>query len=171
MIEKSKVVWSLFTRLLHWLLAFVVFLNLFILESGEDIHQWIGYLGVAIVIARLISGFFLQRVSLVLQFPIRWKDFFYFIKHKLSDPEGRYEWHNPLASLVYLLIWVVILALGISGFAMDLDAFWGEVWLQDLHKYLSWSLQGLLLSHFAGIVSDSLRHKRKTWMRMISGRK
>lgn len=82
-----------------------------------------------------------------------------------------YPGHNPLASYAYFAIWGLIFALGISGWMMGLDVFWGEYWVQDLHKIFSLVLQGLVLVHWLGMLLDSYHFRRKTWLAMITGRR
>lgn len=163
--------WDIPTRLIHWSLAVIVFFNLFVLEEGDDLHEWIGYFACALVILRLFWGLKSKGTSRILSFPIQFKEINRFIKNRFSDSEGRYPGHNPFASLVYLFIWTCILSLGISGFMMNLDTFWGEEWLEDLHEFISNVLQLLILIHLTGVFSDSIRNKRRTWASMITGRK
>lgn len=54
---------------------------------------------------------------------------------------------------------------------MGLDVFWGEEWLQDLHKLFSLAIQGLVLVHWLGMLLDSYHFRRKTWLAMITGRR
>ncbi len=171
MIKSTTVVWDIPTRLLHWSLAVIVFLNLFILDEGDEIHEWIGYLACALVIFRVYWGERSQGLSRISSFPIKLKDLKRFIKNRFTDSEGRYPGHNPLASVVYIAIWTCILLLGITGFMMGLDAFWGEDWLEKLHELISDTLLFLIVIHLTGVFSDSIRNRRKTWSSMITGKK
>ncbi|MGE3975110.1 MAG: cytochrome b/b6 domain-containing protein [Bdellovibrionales bacterium] len=142
MISTDRIVWDLPTRFIHWALATCVVLNLFILEEGEDLHAWTGYAAVVIVVLRFAWGF-------LGQVPIR----------------------NRIASLVYIGIWSLILGLGITGWMMGLDAYWGEDWIEELHANFSIGLQILIGLHFLGIIIDSVRYRRRTWLAMIRGYK
>jgi len=62
-------------------------------------------------------------------------------------------------------------ALGVTGFMMGLDAYWGEEWLEDLHENLSTALMVLVVLHLLGIAFDSWKFRRKTWLGMITGRR
>lgn len=131
-------------RFLHLLLALAIFLNLFVLEEGDLSHEIAGYVAFSAVILRLL----LPR----------------FFSLNLAPNLG-----GKSALIIYASIWLLTIGLGITGFLMGLDYFWGESWLQDIHYYLSQGVQVLVLLHLIGIFSDSFLHKRKTWMLMISG--
>lgn len=133
------------TRLMHWALAIGIALNLFILEEGDPPHEWVGYAAVAIVALRFAWGLRLRKIG--------------------------FKWRGPnfIATILYVLLWAMILALGITGWMMGLDRYWGEEWLQDIHENISIAVQVYIGLHLAGIAIDSIRHRRKTWMSMIRG--
>jgi cytochrome b len=135
--------WSLGVRVIHWTLAVGLVLNLFVLEEGDPPHRWIGYAMVAAVLVRLVWG----------------------LRAQLPAP------HNLAAKLVYRLIWLLVIALGVSGWMMGLDAFWGDERVEDVHEIFSQALMLLIALHLLGLAKDSLVHRRKTWMAMISGRR
>jgi cytochrome b len=76
-----------------------------------------------------------------------------------------------LASWTYLLMWFCILSLGVTGFMLGTDLYFGEEWVEEIHVQFGDALQILILLHFIGIVLDAIQFKRKTWMGMINGRK
>lgn len=138
--------WDFPIRITHWALALCVVLNFFFIEEGSDTHDWLGYLAVVLIFFRLIWGYF-------------------------GGPAAKFKPHNPLAALVYILVWLDVIALAVTGWMMDLDRFWGDEWLDNLHANLSTGLQVLIVLHLCGMALDSLRYKRATWMAMIDGRR
>lgn len=167
----SRVIWDLPTRLLHWVLALCVVLNLFFLEEGDEVHRWIGYTAVASVVLRFLWGFIGGTASRWSSFVFSPKKIFAFIPKLISGNTADYEGHHPLAWLVYAAIWLLILSLGVTGWMMGLDAYWGEDWLEELHGNISLALQFLIFIHLAGITLDSIRYRRRTWMSMFTGKK
>lgn len=148
--EPSRPVWDLFVRVFHWTLVGTVLLNQFVLEEGEKLHEWAGYLAAALVAARIVWGFIGSRHA-------RFSDFFptpaRLLRHVRAMRSGHPEhhWgHNPLGALMMFLLMGLVLALGVTGWMQGLDAFWGEEWLQDLHELLA---HALLLS--AGVHAAS----------------
>ncbi len=169
--DEKAVIWDKVTRIVHWTIALAVVLNLYLLEEGDPPHQWVGYVAVAAVFIRMIWGFVGSEPSRFRSFPLHPRKLMRFVKSMLRGEKEDYRGHNPLASYVYLGIWTLILSLGVTGFMMGLDAYWGEEWLEELHEGISVALQLLISAHFIGLATDSLTFKRKTYLAMITGRK
>ena len=77
--------------------------------------------------------------------------------------------NTPTAFLVYKLMWMLVMLLGVSGFMMQTDYFFGDDWLEDIHQLFSILMQILIVSHLVGLTLDSLLFKRKTWFKMLKG--
>lgn len=133
---------------MHWLLALAIVLNLFVLEEGEDPHQWTGYAAVTLVGLRLLWGF---------------------VGGPASRFRGFLTQHNLLATSIYALLWAAVLSLGATGFLMGTDTYFGEEWLEDLHVAISKGVQALVLLHLLGLLSHSVRRRRHAWLAMITG--
>lgn len=126
-------------RLLHWGVAAIILTNAYVLEVGDAPHRYLGYLCVAFVITRLLF----------------WKT--------------KTHHYNPKAILVYAVIWACILGLGLTGWMMGLDRFWGNSTLENIHANLVNLILVLVVVHLLGIFVDAYRFKRKTWMKMLNG--
>lgn len=137
-------------RLLHWLLAIAVTLNLFVLEEGEDFHRWTGYLAAALLFLRLTWGFLGGEASRFRSFRAN---------------------HNPVAILVYAGMWLLVIGLGITGYLMGTDTYFGEEWLEELHERLSWALQAGIVLHLLGLARHSYLRKKHAWLAMFTGRR
>ncbi|MBL9037278.1 MAG: cytochrome b/b6 domain-containing protein [Archangium sp.] len=136
------------TRLLHWVLALVVGLNLLVLEEGSDVHRAAGYLGAVAMVVRGLWG----RRGLV--------------------PFGNLPSvaANRWAALVAGGIWACIAGLAVTGWMLGLDAYFGEEWLEEAHEVISHVLTVLVLLHVAGLITDGVRHRRHTWLSMVTGK-
>jgi cytochrome b len=170
--EATKQVWTRFVRVLHWVVAICIVLNLFLLDPREDPHKILGYVAVAFVVMRVFYGFFSISAASFFTFPRSLGQIITYLKRDLNstvevDPS---EGHNPLAWVIYVLVWLSILNLGLSGWMMGLDEYWGEEWLENWHEAAGISVQILVVLHFLGIVRDALKHRRHTWFAMISGK-
>ena len=161
LLTDSKPVWDRFVRLFHWTLVTCVLVNYFVLDDGEALHQWIGYLAAALVLARIVWGFIGSRHA-------RFSDFFptpaRLVRHIRQLRAGKPEmhWgHNPLGALMLLALVSLVLGLGVTGWMQTLDAWWGEEWLQDFHELLGNVLIGLATLHaLAAIVMGRLERTR-----------
>lgn len=170
MSDKKSILWPMSIRLIHWSLALSILLNQFILEDGDPPHRYVGYLAVLIVFLRFYRGVKDNTFANFKHFPMGISHQIKFLKNILKR-DSSYEGHNPPASLIYFAIWSSVILLGISGWMLGLDAFWGDERVEEIHELLSDGLLVLTLIHLTGIIFDSLKFKRKTWMGMISGRR
>lgn len=134
---------SLFIRLIHWSIAVSVFLNLFILEDGEFVHRFLGYAAVLLVVLRLVYGL---------------------------TTKNRRQFPNKMAQATYFAMWACLIGLGVSGFMMGTDQFWGDETIEEIHELLAKTIQLLIVAHLAGIALDSFKFKRRTWLNMINGK-
>lgn len=136
-------VWDPFVRVFHWTLVACVLLNSFVVDDGEDLHQWLGYLASALVLARIVWGFVGTRHARFADF---WPTPSRVLHHLRALQAGRLEHHaghNPLGALMMLALIALVLSLGLTGWLQTTDAFWGEEWLQDLHEAVG---EGLLIA-------------------------
>lgn len=133
-----------FAKVLHWALAFSVLAVLLIFENGDALHRYVGYFSLSVVVLRFTGKIFENVVKPVSDCPL-------------------------LALCVHYLIWGLVVSLGVTGWMMSLDLYWGEEWLEKLHMTLSYSLVAFIGTHLLGLLIDALRHKRPTWMLMVTG--
>lgn len=166
----KQMIWPLSVRLIHWAVALTVVLNAFILEVGDDAHRYLGYFAVVIILVRVGIGIFGKGLEAFSALPLAPREIGRFAGALLKGKHLSYPGHNPMASLTYIAIWLMVIGLGVSGWLMGLDRFWGNETLEDVHEILSNVLLGLVVIHLLGVILDSVVHKRKTWMAMISGK-
>src|SRR3990167_1213736 len=168
-LEASRPVWDLFVRVFHWTLVVCVLLNSFVLDDGETIHQWAGYLASARVLARLVWCFVGSRHA-------RFTDFFptpgRIARHVRGMLSGRAEFHwghNPLGALMMMALMGLVLALGVTGWMQGLDAYWGEEWLQDLHEGIGEALIILVGLHAAASLIMGRIERARLLKAMVTG--
>lgn len=164
-------VWDLWVRLTHWTVAIGVFINLFELtEEGGTWHEYVGYAVAGIVVSRLIWGFIGTKYA-------RFSDFFPTpnrIKNHLQSIGGKGEkhlGHNPFGALMMFALWGVIIGLGVTGYMMGMDAYWGEEWLQEGHELLANSLYVLIPLHVLSAIGMGFIQKQNLVKAMITGNK
>lgn len=171
MIDKN-IVWNKFIRITHWLVAVIIILDMFFITDGSDGHRWIGYIAFGAVMFRLVYGFSSQnQAHSFSNFPLSPASLFQFMKNKFKGHDQTYKGHNPAASLTYILIWVCVLGLAITGWMLGLDRFFGDEQVEQTHVVLNTVLQITIVIHLLGIILDSIQFKRPTWMSMINGQK
>lgn len=172
MTSQTEKLWDPLVRIFHWSIAAIFIANYFVNEAGEDWHQWLGYAAVAWLVIRFFWGFFGKGAA-------RWADFFptrarltqHFSALINGKPYHRLG-HSPLGGLVMIMMMLCILSLGITGYMMkEVDYFWGEDWLQDLHEQIANGLLVLVLIHLAAALFESYRLKENLPLSMITGRR
>lgn len=162
-------VWDPFVRIFHWGLVACIALNEFVVDDGEQVHQWIGYAASALVLARIVWGFVGTRHARFSDFwptPARLRAH---LADLLAGRHGAQAGHNPLGALMMLALLAVVLALGASGWLQTTDAFWGEEWLQELHEELAEALLGLAGVHVAAALLMSGVEHTNLVAAMVSG--
>jgi cytochrome b len=167
----SRPVWDRFVRVFHWTLVACVLLNSFVLDDGETVHQWSGYLASALVLARVVWGFVGSRHARFADFlptPGR-------VAHHLRGlltGQAEFHWgHNPLGALMMIALMGMVLALGVTGWMQGLDAYWGEEWLQDLHEVLGEALIVLVGLHAAAALIMGRMERTRLLKAMVTGTK
>ena len=172
MLPKTENLWDPLVRLFHWSIAIIFVANYFFNEAGETWHQRLGYTAVAWLVVRFLWGFWGKGAA-------RWSDFFptraslgLHISALVNRKPYHRMGHSPLGALVMIMMMLCILLLGITGFMMqEVDYFWGEDWLEDVHGLIANSLMALVLLHIAAAIIESIRMKENLPLSMITGKR
>ncbi len=143
--------WDLFTRVFHWSLALGIALNYWLLEAGDPPHEWLGYALAALVLARVGWGFAGPENARFSSFVVGPRRILRSLRH-FADDYREHIGHSPLAGWMILFLLALVLALGITGWMQDLDAFWGEDWLEELHEYLAHLLIAAAAVHVVAVL-------------------
>lgn len=207
--EQVKV-WDWQLRVIHWGLALSA-ITLAILaifgETAEDlgmpekgvdalmkIHAYVGYSLALFLVLRIIWGFIGNQYA-------RWGDIFPYTKAHWEGIKTNVKWylsgfrgapldaigHDPVASLLYMVLFVVLISqivtgLTLSGLAFDLfpgSAFVGgmgedareslEHSLNEIHEFGQWFIFFYLALHLTGGILHDVKGKTGLFSSMISG--
>lgn len=171
-LQASVIVWDLFVRVFHWSLALIFFLNYFITESGDDVHQWLGYAACGLLCARLIWGFRNTGAA-------RWSRFWPTVERlkrhwrdvKAGQPHRELT-HSPFGALMMIAMMLGLFLLGLSGFAIqEIDYFWGDDRMEAIHTWLSDAVALLAALHVCAAIVQSAWLKENLLLAMITGRR
>jgi len=174
-------VWTLPTRIFHWLLAFYI-LMLFITSWEENLltyHVAFGYGVTILILFRLVWGFLGPPYSRFRDWP------FGKLKEFIKDPSTPYLSHNPAASWVMIGMILSILLTSIVGmltygiqegrgvFAFLHSPYYEEMEiLEELHESLAYFTLFLIFLHLGGVTLDTLLHRERGVLKsMINGYK
>ncbi|RYY76273.1 MAG: cytochrome B [Gammaproteobacteria bacterium] len=172
MLPKTEILWDPLVRLFHWSIAIIFIANYFFNEAGETWHQWLGYIAIVWLVVRFLWGFWGKGAA-------RWSDFFptranlgVHVSALLKREHFHRMGHSPLGALVMITMMLCILLLGITGYLMqEVDYFWGEDWLEDLHGLIANSLMALVVLHIFAAIIESIRLKENLPLSMITGKR
>lgn len=164
-------VWGLWIRVVHWAVAAIVAVDLFNEAGANPWHRNLGYVAAGLVALRLGVGAVLKghasplaMVRIALRAP----------SHAREVVAGRsrpFVGHNPLGALMSFTIWSLVLFLGVTGWMTQLDRFWGEEWLHDLHAAGAYALGVCAAVHIIGVFRASRIYGGNVAKSMITGRK
>lgn len=164
--------WDRIVRSTHWAVAALVAFNL-LNEEGARLHRWAGYSVAVLVLLRLAWGLWLAPGNSTARLSAWWPRPSAIGAHLLSvlagDRQPHAQGHNPLGACMVLLFWAVLLGLGLSGWMMQQDTWWGEAWLEEGHEALASALWGLVPLHVAGALLESWRVRRNLVQAMVRG--
>ena len=109
---KAIALWDIPTRLFHW--AIVICLPLSWLSAEfdyYDVHQWLGYTVIVLVISRIIWGFFGSLHSRFVDFLVGPRRVWSYLRSGEKSSAG----HNPLGGWSVLVLLLLLLMQAISG--------------------------------------------------------
>jgi cytochrome b len=159
--------WDIWVRFTHWSVAGIVAWNLF--GPTDALHRILGYIAAGLVVWRIVWGFIGTPHA---RFSAWWPTRSHLIEYLRSLATGKPQHHlshNPLGALMALALWLLILALAVSGWLMRVDAFWGEDWPQELHTYLSAALQVCVGAHILAAIVMSVWTRENLIRAMLTG--
>ncbi|MSQ60722.1 MAG: cytochrome B [Betaproteobacteria bacterium] len=169
--SRTILVWDLFVRIFHWSLALSVFTAFFFTEAGEKPHEIAGYLALGLVCARVIWGITGTRYTRFSQFVPGPKALLAYLAAMAKRRETRFIGHNPAGAIMVLALLAAVLAASISGWMLTTETYFGEAWVEVLHKTVSNALMSLVGLHVGGVLYTSWRHAENLVRAMITGRK
>ncbi|MDL2408966.1 cytochrome b/b6 domain-containing protein [Rhizobium calliandrae] len=164
-------VWDPVVRLFHWTIVTACVLNLFILDEGKYWHRVTGYTVAFAIALRFIWGFVGTKHARFADFLPTPAKVMNQILSILDGNEKRYVGHNPLASVMMLCLMMLLAATALTGWMTTLDAFWGEKWLEELHRSIANGIMVLAFVHAGAAVIESWRHRENLVWSMVTGRK
>jgi len=168
---RSYKVWDIAVRWFHWSLVLSFAAAWATGDEWARGHEVLGYAILALVAARLVWGIAGTRYARFWQFVRRPRAVLDYLRSMLSGNEPRYLGHNPAGGAMVVALLTALVATGVTGWMMSLDAFWGVAWVEETHEALASLMLAMVGVHVAGVVLASLRHHENLVRAMIDGRK
>ncbi|WCN10564.1 cytochrome b/b6 domain-containing protein [Marinomonas mediterranea] len=186
----QTLVWDWPIRAFHWLLVAAFSVLIFTGKSDEDYFQWhfyAGYIMSALIIARVLYGFFGSKYARFSEFvkgPISVLQYAKSLLSSMKSPTkgDKHAGHNPIGALMVVLLIVLLSAQWISGLFSSDEVFWYGPFYESasddtletmayIHHTLPDIMLYLVAIHIAAVLFHELKLGERLVRAMITGRK
>ena len=164
-------VWDRFVRVFHWTLVIAFFGAYLSTEHIGWVHKGFGYLAFTLVITRVLWGFVGPGHARFSSFVPRPASLAGYLKALLSGRAPRYVGHNPAGAVMVVALLLAMVGIAVSGWMMQLDAFWGNDLVEETHTWLVDLTLVAVGLHVAANLYASLKHHENLVLAMFTGRK
>ncbi len=164
-------VWDLPVRLFHWLLV-LSFAGAWLTAESEryrDFHVMLGYSLLGLIAFRLVWGFLGTRYARFSEFVRSPLAAARYMKSLISGKAEHYTGHNPAGAIAIVLLLLLGIASGISGW-MTYNEMGGE-WVEEGHELFSNLMLAVVGIHVIGVIAGSLAHRENLVRAMVTGYK
>ena len=162
-------VWDPLVRLFHWSLVAAFAANALLVDHDSQLHLWIGYTVVGLVAIRIVWGIVGSPYARFASFPPSVKGALGQVGEVVSGLRRIHVGHTPLGALMIYNLLATLLLIGLSGYLMTTDMFWGTEWTEELHEAaVTWAEISVLL-HIAAVVFESVRTRVNLPRAMVTG--
>lgn len=169
--------WDLPTRLCHWLLVLCLPLSWWSAETENyQLHQWLGYTLIVLVVSRIAWGFVGSRHSRFADFLRGPGGVVAYLRGKGQDAAG----HNPLGGWSVVALLLLLLVQAASGLFNSDDVFFkgplyyaASVPFRDamglVHDLAFYLLLALVVLHIAAVLYHQFRRRERLVQAMLRG--
>lgn len=196
--EQVKV-WDLAVRIFHWMLVIAFFTAYATGEDAHEVHEFMGYLILVLVVLRIVWGFVGPEHARFANFVRGPAEVFSNIAGIVKLHPKRYLGHSPAGGAMVVALLSLLLATTVTGIVGeeqhegdthasmvqtaaansendDDDHDNGELeeeesLLIEVHEVLANLTLALVLLHIAGVILASFTHRENLIGAMFSGRK
>lgn len=162
-------VWDFPLRLYHWALAFFVLLAWFTPSAYHATHRVAGYTVLALIVFRLVWGFFGSRFSRFHSIGRRLRASPVYLYNLRRGVTGRYRGLNPAGTAMLVAMLVLLAISTLTGWLSTTVRFFGVWWVDDTHSIVSDAVIVLVVIHVLGVIAMSLLQKENLVRAMFTG--
>jgi cytochrome b len=175
--ENGHPLWDLPTRLCHWLIVACVPMAWWSAETANfELHKWLGYSLIVLVVSRIIWGFVGSRHSRFSDFLVGPGRISAYLRGAGSGSAG----HNPLGGWSVIALLSLLLMQAVSGLFNSDDLFFSGPFyygasgaLRDamgsIHELTFYALLVLMAMHILVVMYHQLRRREQLLQAMLHG--
>lgn len=164
-------VWDPFVRVFHWVVVAGFTTNALIDDAEGKLHEWIGYAILALVGLRVIWGIVGTRHARFGDFPPSVSAAVGQMTDMATGRRHIHAGHSPLGALMIYNLLLTLLAIGLTGYMMTTNTFFGVGWVEDAHEALVTWAEVSVVFHVAGAILESRRLGVNLPRAMVTGYK
>lgn len=144
--------WDPVVRVTHWVIALSVLLNGLIIEEESQLHNWIGYVALAMLALRVLWGSVGTEEARFSSFPPSLSKALAYGKGLLRGEHPEQRSHNPIGVLMVYAMWAALAVVVATGIGLEVFHI-SE--LEDVHEVAANLLLLLAFGHICGVVLES----------------
>ena len=182
---KKQLVWDLPVRLFHWLLVIALvaqWVTAEMMDNAMDIHFYIGYFLLGLILFRVIWGIFGPRYARFSNFVKGPGETLNYARALAQKKPPGFTGHNPVGGLMVIATLLIVALQGVSGLFITDDVFsngpyYGQV-SQETEKLMSWlhhnlfnAIMAIAAIHIVAIVVYQRILKYDLVKPMLTGKK
>ncbi len=175
--DTNKPLWDLPTRLCHWLIVICIPLSWWSAENENyELHEWLGYTVIVLVVARIAWGFLGSRHSRFADFLVGPRAVTAYLRGRGSVSAG----HNPLGGWSVMALLSLLLLQAVSGLFNSDEVFFSgpfyygaSVSVRDamglVHEWAFDLLLALVCLHILAVLYHQYGRKEPLLQAMVRG--
>ncbi len=164
-------VWDPLVRVFHWSVVALFAANALFVDDESKAHLWVGYTLVALVAVRLAWGFAGPRYARFTSFPPSVAGAVGQLSEIATGRRHAHAGHSPLGALMIYNLLATLLVIGLSGYLMTTDAYWGAEWPEELHEAaVTWAEISVVI-HILAVFVETRRLRVNLFRAMVTGYK
>ncbi|MCK4713109.1 MAG: cytochrome b/b6 domain-containing protein [Marinosulfonomonas sp.] len=168
---QSVKIWDPFVRLFHWSLVVAFTLEALVLDEDSHLHEQVGYFVLALIAARLVWGWAGTKYARFSSF----KPSISASVEQLGDIATQRNkprlGHSPLGALMIYNLLITIALIGITGWMMTTNMFWGSEGVEEMHEGLVVWAGASVGVHIVAVIFESRRSRVNLVKAMVTGYK
>lgn len=154
--ESTAIGWDWLVRIAHWSVAALFLSNYFLTEKGSEIHEYVGWSLLGLIVTRLLWGMsFAAGPNRLSAFVPTIASAKRHITELTTRKAEEHVGHNPFGAMAIYLMWVGLITIVLTGWGMDTD--WGfDNDVDQWHELAVDLTFAVVCLHVCAVVSVSL---------------